>query len=405
MKPTSRLDSQNPTIESDGNESTKASVVRDWRLDFFRGIALIVIFIDHLEGCNGYQLFSGYTLVQLGYCDASEVFIFISGYVCGMSYGRVLSNVGFMACQRKSLKRCLQLYIVSLVCLLIVINLIVTCVTLGIGDFSGGYTIHGLELPMVKLVPMILFQCYRPMGMDILWLYVYLLLVLPLFLFGMNWRKWITVFIVIGCYCVAQAWPFINYPQYDGSTGHLSGTARTFNYLAWQALFFIGAALGDRKRRGGSIATPRWVPALCGIAVVTVAAGRIAHDHISWNVLDGVSTLIDELAFSRWCTKRTLGVLRIVYFLCLAFFAASVINVTSNLRKTIPVRTLVNCGKNPLPIFCIGLVLTYAYHPVLVSAPGSQVTLIICEVTGCAVMLIAGSLISGAAKAADSKIT
>ncbi len=90
MKSASGLDSQHLTLKSNNIESVKVSLSRDWRLDLFRGIALLAIFVDHLEGCNGYQLFSGYTLQQLGYCDASEVFIFISGYVCGMSYGRVL---------------------------------------------------------------------------------------------------------------------------------------------------------------------------------------------------------------------------------------------------------------------------------------------------------------------------
>lgn len=404
MKSAKGVCSQCLSTESGGSESRRLSVGRDWRLDFFRGIALLVIFIDHLEWCNGRRLLSNYTLGQLGYCDASEVFIFISGYVCGMSYGRLLSDFGFKACQSKSLKRCLQLYIVSLACLLIVINLIVTCVSLRIGNFAG-YTIHGIELPMVKLVPMIMFQCYRPLGMDILWLYVYMLLMLPSFLCGMKRQRWITLLVVIACYLVAQAWPFINYPQYDGSIGRLSGTARTFNYLAWQALFFIGATLGDWKRRGSSIRLPHWVPAVCGLGVITVAAGRIAHDHISWRVLDGMSAAIDGFAYSSWCLKRTLGIGRIIYFLSLACFAAAVVSVTSNLRKAFPVRTLVICGRNSLPIFCIGLVLTFAFHPVLFSAPDSQFILILSEVTGCAAMLIAGSVISSSAKTADSKIT
>jgi hypothetical protein len=44
---------------------------RDFRLDFCRGVALIVIFIDHVPG----NPLSSWTLRNFSFCDAAEVFV------------------------------------------------------------------------------------------------------------------------------------------------------------------------------------------------------------------------------------------------------------------------------------------------------------------------------------------
>ena len=57
---------------------------RDLRLDFFRGVALIFIFIDHIPE----NILSYFTLEAFGFFDAAEVFIFISGFTAALVYGR-----------------------------------------------------------------------------------------------------------------------------------------------------------------------------------------------------------------------------------------------------------------------------------------------------------------------------
>jgi hypothetical protein len=66
---------------------------RDLRLDFFRGIALFSIFIDHVAWNS---LLAQFTLQALGFSDAAEVFIFISGYTAGMVYGRAIERQGLL---------------------------------------------------------------------------------------------------------------------------------------------------------------------------------------------------------------------------------------------------------------------------------------------------------------------
>ena len=61
---------------------------RDLRLDFFRGLALIFIFIDHIPE----NVLSYFTPQAFQFYDAAEVFIFISGYTAALVYGRTLAS-------------------------------------------------------------------------------------------------------------------------------------------------------------------------------------------------------------------------------------------------------------------------------------------------------------------------
>src|SRR5690348_18367753 len=63
-----------------------AKAERDLRLDFFRGLSLFFIFIDHVPG----NLLAYATFHGLAFFDAAEVFIFISGFTAALVYGRSL---------------------------------------------------------------------------------------------------------------------------------------------------------------------------------------------------------------------------------------------------------------------------------------------------------------------------
>ena len=63
---------------------------RDLRLDFFRGVALIFIFIDHIPE----NILSYFTLQAGTFFDAAEVFIFISGFTAALVYGRRMVSKG-----------------------------------------------------------------------------------------------------------------------------------------------------------------------------------------------------------------------------------------------------------------------------------------------------------------------
>ena len=61
---------------------------RDLRLDFFRGLALWLVFLDHIPS----NVVSWITIRNYGLSDASEIFIFISGYTASLVYGRAIAS-------------------------------------------------------------------------------------------------------------------------------------------------------------------------------------------------------------------------------------------------------------------------------------------------------------------------
>src|SRR5262245_62216950 len=61
---------------------------RDARIDFFRGLALIFIFIDHIPG----NAFANVTLTNFGFADAAEIFVLLAGYAAFLAYRRDLGH-------------------------------------------------------------------------------------------------------------------------------------------------------------------------------------------------------------------------------------------------------------------------------------------------------------------------
>src|SRR5258708_23937018 len=79
---------------------------RELRLDLFRGLALWLIFIDHLPP----NLLTWFTIRNYGFSDATEIFIFISGYTAAFVYGRAMLEVGFVVATARILRRAWQIY-------------------------------------------------------------------------------------------------------------------------------------------------------------------------------------------------------------------------------------------------------------------------------------------------------
>src|SRR3954449_3142224 len=78
---------------------------RDLRLDLFRGLALWLIFLDHIPS----NAVSWVTIRNYGFSDATEIFVFISGYTAAFVYGRAMQINGFIVAAARVLKRTWQI--------------------------------------------------------------------------------------------------------------------------------------------------------------------------------------------------------------------------------------------------------------------------------------------------------
>jgi hypothetical protein len=151
---------------------------RDYRLDFFRGLALFFIFIDHIPD----NPLGNFTLRSLAFADAAEVFIFISGYTAALVYGRTMLKDGALFASALIWRRAWQLYLAH-ICLFVIYSAQVSYTVrhftnplfsdeLGIGSF--------LTRPDDALISVLLLS-FQPGRLDILPLYIALLLIFPFF--------------------------------------------------------------------------------------------------------------------------------------------------------------------------------------------------------------------------------
>ena len=96
------------------------TLARDHRIDFFRGLALIFIFWDHVPHNPLGQI----TLRNFGFSDAAEVFVFLAGYAAVLAYGKVLAREGLLIAWVKILRRAWVLYVVHIFLLAMLMGIV-----------------------------------------------------------------------------------------------------------------------------------------------------------------------------------------------------------------------------------------------------------------------------------------
>jgi hypothetical protein len=79
---------------------------RSLEVDFFRGIAMIVIVIDHISGST----LSRFTLHNYAFCDAAEVFVFLGGYASAAAFTAIAARRSRAAATRRLLRRAWEIY-------------------------------------------------------------------------------------------------------------------------------------------------------------------------------------------------------------------------------------------------------------------------------------------------------
>ena len=83
---------------------------RDVRIDLFRGLALWWIFIDHVPE----TYLNHFTPRNIGFSDAAEILVFLSGLASGSVYGALALRSGWIAGSLRVLRRAFEIYIAEI---------------------------------------------------------------------------------------------------------------------------------------------------------------------------------------------------------------------------------------------------------------------------------------------------
>ncbi|SFH32238.1 OpgC family protein [Sulfitobacter dubius] len=338
---------------------------RDPRIDVFRGIALVMIFINHVPG-NPYEYL---TIRNLGFADAAEAFFLMSGIAAGLAYTprfieKDRMSHGLWRAIAPLWKRAWSLYVVQIA---------LSAVALGI--FAAAFQITTQAEFLTKINMRQVFQnptqaligipllTHQFGYVNILPAYSVLLVCAPAaIMLGLRRPRLLlalslTLWLVTGIYR-------LNLPNYPNPGGWF------FNPFAWQAIFICGLLVGLSQRQGY-----RFFPqsrALFWLSV-TVLLGILA-----WKYVPGLGQFLNlqmhhlreaGVPFNLTSHDKTyLSAPRFIHILALGYFLSQLPTVTRMAahRMASPFRLI---GQHGLLIFASGTVLALFCQTLMLAKP------------------------------------
>ncbi|MGB6538309.1 MAG: OpgC domain-containing protein [Xanthobacteraceae bacterium] len=377
---TSKIAPRPPAGATPGPAREALAGDRDLRLDLFRGIALWLIFLDHIPN-NFVNLF---TLRNYGFSDATEIFIFISGYTAAFVYGRAMQERGFIVSSARILRRAWQIYVAHIFLFTIFLaEIAYVAATFSNPLYAEEMNILGfLKQPDVTVLQGLLLK-FRPVNMDVLPLYIVLLLMFPPVLRLLLWQPAVALVGAAAVYVVTLHFD-LNLPAYPNGVWY-------FNPLAWQLLFVFGAwcATGGAQRLSGFLRSRLVLAA----AIVYLLFAFVIT--LTWHFQSLAPLVPPWLAAVLYPIDKTnLDVLRFAHFLALAAITVRFVPRNWPALKWALLQPAIRCGQHSLEIFCLGVFLAFAGQFVISEWSGGPLVQTGISLLGILIMIAAANLIA-----------
>lgn len=317
-----------------------ASVGRDQRLDVFRGLALITIFINHVPG----NLYENLTSRNFGFSDAAEAFVLMSGIAVGLAYSRGFREGAFLSSCMKVWRRAGLLYVTHIVSSLLAIALVAGgALYFGVFEMLGRINFGPLLTKPLQTMVGVPLLGHQLGYFNILPLYAVLLLASPFYIMiGLR-----SPLALIGAAVVVWllAGTFrLNLPNYPNPGGWF------FNPVAWQLIYAVGIAGGLCMLEGRKLVPYRaWLFWLC----VAFLAFSCIWVLLKAGALPGRKFLPFFIA---GFDKTFLALPRLLHALALAYVLTNVAWVMKAFQWPV-FRPIELMGRNGLAVFASGSVL------------------------------------------------
>ena len=307
-----------------------------------------MIVVDHVSG----DPLAMFTYHIIGFSDAAEIFVFLSGIACGIAYSRIFARDGMLGLIKSTATRAGRIYLyyaLSSAATILIISTAMRHEGLN-SNFNGGlyhYFAVAAEDPFGALSAALCLTSAPPLA-DILVLYMVLTLVaVPAFL-GAGHRYRLLVLVISGAiWAISQILSDVVLPLTN---------QWIFNPLAWQFLFVIGLFIGSRDGTKPPIlqtlSRHRWIISAAWIIVITaflykLMGARFGFD-IAWLRLEP----------SAWAgMKENLSVFRLAHFLSVALLVATYFRRDNALLKWRISLPLIKTGMHSLEVFSLTVVL------------------------------------------------
>jgi hypothetical protein len=349
----SSIADRSPTAPAPETASAPAGAaprrVRDLRLDFFRGLALWFIFIDHIPD----NAVSWITVRNYGFSDATEIFVFISGFAAMIAYSGVYDRQGWLMAAMRVLRRVWQLYVAHIM-LFVAFTAQIAWISLRTDrqTFIEQMNLLGLVQEPTRAFLETALLRFRPANLDVLPLYIVVLASFALTLPALRRAPWLTLAGSVLVYFVSRrfGWNLPGFPE---------GKTWFFDPFMWQLAFYLGAAFASDGRVGARLRPYAKLLAPIAIAYLLIA-GFIA---LSWEfsvlgrlIPDWLGRLIYPI------DKTTMDPLRLLHFLALAYLTQLLVSPHAAFLRWPVALPLRRCGEHSLLVFCIGTFLSFSAH-------------------------------------------
>lgn len=318
---------------------------RDYRIDFFRGLALISIFVNHIPG----NWFSNFTHRNFGLSDAAEVFVLLAGISAALAYyPRFLNGQAALSIAQIA-KRIGTLYIAHL-----------SSIAIGFAVYAGAVLWlnqpdllvpderHWILDKTVESLFGIGALTYQTGNFNILPMYIGMLALLPFIMILARINLYLALAGSATLWLVANIF-HLGPPNFPGNG------IWYFNPLTWQLIFTIGFCGGVHLRRGTRVAPS---PIIYGAALAYLIAAALLVMLPLWDRFP----VLPEWVWISGFNKSWVGLFRLVHLLAFAYvILCSPIPALLKARLTHD-NWIVSLGRNTLPVFWLSTLLAVIGH-------------------------------------------
>jgi hypothetical protein len=325
-------------------DKIQPSQPRDLRLDFFRALALLVIFVAHMPD----NLLAQYRPGSFGFSDSADIFVFISGYSASLAYIKIFRSRGFWVGTARVAKRCAELYASHLGLFFTVATLMVAgnrFLNTGV-DYVNLLNLNYFFVHTEEALVGLFTLTYVPNYFDILPMYLFAMAMLPLVILLARLHRMVAVLL---CTCLYIAVPVFKL-ELPGEIAFYRPWF--FNPFGWQFLFYTGLFLG-----AGWVKAPPlrgWLAALCALYLILCIplSHYPTYSQVAW-------LKVMESRLEPWVDKTNLGVLRWLHFLSLAYLVLFLLRGRFGFLKSKIAAPFVKTGQQSLVVFLSGMALAH----------------------------------------------
>lgn len=359
-----------------------AKRARDERLDLFRGLTMLIIFIAHVPSNS----WNAWIPARFGFSSGAELFVFCSGVASALAFGSVFVRRGFRLGTARIAYRIWQVYWAQ-------IGLVLALIALAaLLDRTFGLSVLTAQFPALLAEPErallgLATLTWQPDYLDILPMYLVILALVPVMM-ALRRLHPALPFLLAGLLYTLVWSEGLNLPG-----NPWSGAGWFLNPFAWQLIFFTGFFIAMKWLPVPAFGDRRLMLLAGGFVLVSVPLSF-------WGILDhwpAAQTLHDLLLAEH--EKNDLHILRVLHFLALAYLVLGLIEPWRQRLDRGAGHCLILIGRQSLATFLASVVLSRLAGVVAEAAGHDTRVVALLNLTGFA-LILATAIIVGWFKSA-----